>query len=45
VAGGKVYKQKKNGWGAQREKKVPRKKLRSWLKKGKKINSTYQPPW
>jgi hypothetical protein len=31
--------------GAQREKKVPKQKLRLGLNKGKKINSTSQPPW
>jgi hypothetical protein len=45
VVEGKVYKHKKKMDGGTKTKNVPKQKLRSRLKKGKKINSTCQPPW
>jgi len=45
VVGGKVYKCKKKLDGGNKKKKIPKQKLILGLKKGKKKNSTDQPPW
>jgi len=37
--------QKKLDGGHKEKKKVPKQKLKLGLKKGNKINSTWQPPW